>query len=85
MAATRPGKKKRKPARRAAKPRVPPLRASFNFTLAQLGADVALVGDRARDALRHAEESALNWVLEHPDRLTEFRVWLAAQARRKRR
>jgi len=61
-------------------------RTSVKFTIAQLGAEARVVGDRAKAALTGAEknlitlrqraaQSALDWVMAHEDRLQQFRDW----------
>ncbi len=78
----------RKPAKRPArsKAKSSSTRSSVKFTIAQLGAEARVVGDRAKAALTGAEknlitlrqraaQSALDWVMAHEDRLQQFRDW----------
>ncbi|HSW13615.1 MAG TPA: hypothetical protein VLI06_12295 [Solimonas sp.] len=60
---------------------------SLNFTLSQFGAKAQVVGDRAKAAVKraedevvalrhHAAQSALHWIMDHEDRVKAFRGWV---------
>jgi len=60
---------------------------SLKFNVAQLGAKAQVVGDRAKAAIKraedevvalrhHAAQSALHWIMEHEDRVKAFRGWV---------
>lgn len=78
----------RKSAKRPARAKVSKsnARTSVKFTIAQLGAEARVVGERAKAALTRGEknlitlrqraaQSALDWVMAHEDRLQQFRDW----------